>query len=300
MGTVHIIGVPLDLGAGRRGVDMGPSAMRAAGLHRVLSKLGHPVVDRGDLPVPISETQHFGHSNLKFLPEIADTCTRLSREVAGACRQGAVPLVLGGDHSLAIGSVSGVSSCHGPANIGLIWFDAHGDLNTPATTPSGNIHGMPLAVLLGLGDPQLVELGGNTPKISGGNAVLVGVRRLDPGERELLSSRLVTVFTMRDIDERGLKDVIQSALEIATAGGRGLHVSFDMDVIDPAYAPGVGTPAHGGLTYREAHLGLELIADSKSLCSFDCVEINPLLDNRNRTAELAVELVGSAFGKSIL
>lgn len=301
MGSVHIVGVPLDLGAGRRGVDMGPSGLRVAGLHRILRQLGHKVTDLGDLPIPIAETRHFGQPHLKFLQEITETCAHLSREVETLCRQGEIPLILGGDHSLAIGSVSGVSSCWGSSNLGLIWFDAHGDLNTPATSPSGNIHGMPLAVLLGHGARQLVELGGSGgPKVLGGNVVLIGVRRLDPGERELLSSRLVTVFTMRDIDEKGMKNVMQSALDIAGAGGRPLHLSFDMDVIDPAYAPGVGTPAHGGITYREAHLALELLADSKRLSSFDCVEINPLLDNRNRTAELAVELIGSAFGKSIL
>ncbi|MBI3015303.1 MAG: arginase [Candidatus Tectomicrobia bacterium] len=300
MGPVDVLGVPLDLGAGRRGVDMGPSALRVAGLHRTLRGLGHQVIDCGDLSIPIAETRSFGHAHLKFLQEIAETCTRLAREVEGVFRKGGFPLVLGGDHSLAIGSVSGAASYWGPSKFGLIWFDAHGDLNTPATTPTGNIHGMPLAVLLGYGDLQLAELGSTRPKLSGKDTVLVGVRRLDPGERELLAASGVTVFTMRDIDEMGMKAVIQAALKIATADGKPLHVSFDIDVIDPGYAPGVGTPANGGITYREAHLAMELIADCQRLSSFDCVEINPLLDNRNRTAALAVELIGSAFGKSIL
>jgi len=300
MEPVYILGVPLDLGAGRRGVDMGPSAVRVAGLHRTLRELGHQIIDCGDLSIPIAETRSFGQSHLKFLHEITETCSRLAQEVSEVFRKGGVPLVLGGDHSLAIGSVAGVASHWGSSKFGLIWFDAHGDINTPATTPTGNIHGMPLAVLLGHGDLQLVELGGATPKLSGKDTVLVGVRRLDPGEREMLSTSGVTVFTMRDIDEMGMKTVVEAALDIATAAGKPLHVSFDLDVIDPSYAPGVGTPANGGITYREAHLAMELIADCQRLSSFDCVEINPLLDNRNRTAALAVELIGSAFGKSIL
>jgi arginase len=300
---IRVIGVPLDLGASRRGVDMGPSAVRVAGLERRLEALGHQVTDGGNIRVEIAETQAAGSENAHYLKEITDTCTLLAEAVAKTLDEGMTPLVLGGDHSLAAGSISGVAEFHRRRNekIGVIWMDAHTDINTPESSPSGNVHGMPLAALRGLGPEALANIYGYQPKIAAENTVLIGVRSIDASERENLRRAGVTeVYTMRDIDERGMRTVMEEALRAAGRGTAGYHVSLDMDWIDPEDAPGVGTPVRGGATYREAHLAMEIIADHGRLLSFEIVEVNPVIDEHNRTADLAVELACSAFGKKIL
>jgi arginase len=300
---IRIIGVPLDLGASRRGVDMGPSAVRVAGLEARLEALGHRVTDAGNIQVEIAETQAPGNKNAHYLKEISETCTRTAKAVKAALAAGMTPLLLGGDHSLAAGSVSGVADFYRRKRekIGVIWVDAHSDINTPETSPSGNVHGMPLAALLGLGPELLAGIFGYGPKISPENAVLVGVRNVDLAEREnLRRAGLSAIYTMRDIDERGMREVMEDALRIAGRETAGYHVSLDMDWIDPEEAPGVGTPVRGGATYREAHLAMEIIADHGGLLSFEIVEVNPVIDEHNRTADLAVELACSAFGKKIL
>lgn len=302
MARIRIIGVPLDLGASRRGVDMGPSALRIAQLEAKLEELGHEVEDEGNVPVPEREVLPGISSALGLLPAIAEVCGDLSRRTARAIREGFMPLVLGGDHSLTAGSLAGVATAYAERGerVGLIWLDAHGDLNTPETSPSGNVHGMPVAHLLGHGDPLLTNLAVPGPAIRPENTVLVGVRDLDQGERANVRRFGVTVFTMRDVDERGLRDVMREAITIATRGTAGMHVSCDADWVDPADAPGVGTPVRGGATYREAHLAMEMIADSGRMVSMDIVEINPVLDEMNRTADLCVGLVTSGFGLRIL
>lgn len=299
--TVELIGVPIDLGAGRRGVDMGPSAIRIADLEVRLEQLGYKVEDFGDLEVMIPETQPVGQGSLRYKEAILKTCEELCREVSRSLGQGRLPLVLGGDHSLGIGSVAGSSVFYGGRgeSLGLLWFDAHGDFNTPETTPSGNIHGMSLAVCLGLGDPDLVNLGGRHPKVEARNTVLIGIRDLDQGERDTLKRTGCTVYTMRDLDERGMRDVVDEALRIASDGTAGIHLSFDMDVIDPEDAPGTGTPVWGGITYREAHLAMEMINDRAEIAAIDVVEVNPVLDNQNLTGTLAAELMQSLLGKRI-
>ena len=300
---IRVIGVPLDLGASRRGVDMGPSAVRVAGLERRLEALGHQVTDGGNIRVEIAETQAAGSENAHYLKEITDTCTHLAEAVAKTLEEGMTPLVLGGDHSLAAGSISGVAEFHRRRNekIGVIWMDAHTDINTPESSPSGNVHGMPLAALRGLGPEALANIYGYQPKIAAENTVLIGVRSIDAAERENLRRAGVTeVYTMRDIDERGMRTVMEEALRAAGRGTAGYHVSLDMDWIDPEDAPGVGTPVRGGATYREAHLAMEIIADHGRLLSFEIVEVNPVIDEHNRTADLAVELACSTFGKKIL
>jgi arginase len=300
---IRVIGVPLDLGASRRGVDMGPSAVRVAGLEARLEALGHHVTDSGNIRVEIAETQAPGSKNAHYLKEIAGTCTRTAKAVLAALEAGATPLLLGGDHSLAAGSVSGAAEFYRQREqkIGLLWVDAHSDINTPETSPSGNVHGMPLAALLGLGPEPLANFFGYAPKIAAENAVLVGVRNVDPAEREnLRRAGMTEVYTMRDIDERGMRAVMEEALRAAGRGTAGYHVSLDMDWIDPVDAPGVGTPVRGGVTYREAHLAMEIIADHGRMLSFEIVEVNPVIDEHNRTADLAVELACSAFGKKIL
>lgn len=296
---VAILGVPIDLGAGRRGVDMGPSAIRYAGLSRRLQDLGHQVVDFGNLTTPMVETTPLPppDSRLRYLEPIAEVCQRLAELVADIAAQAMLPLILGGDHSLAIGSASG--SARG-RRLGLIWIDAHADFNDETTTPSGNIHGMPLAVLTGRGPPLLAGLAGKTPAFDPARVVLIAVRDLDPLEREALRTSAITVFTMHEIDRRGMAAVMEQALTIATRGTDGFHLSFDLDVVDPREAPGVGTPVSGGISAREAHLAMELIAENGALRSLDIVEVNPILDERNATAELAVELALSALGKRIL
>ena len=298
--AVRIVGVPMDLGASRRGVDMGPSAMRLAGLAERLQQLGHDVSDLGNVRVPDRTT--LGGGGREYLPAIAQVCAELAAFTAEAVRGGATPLVLGGDHSLGAGSVAGVATAlaeRGEA-LGLLWLDAHGDLHTPDTSHSGNVHGMPVAHLLGLGDPRLARLASPWPAVRPEHVVYVGLRDLDAPERQLIHAAGIRAFTMRDIDERGLRAVMSDALEITTRGTGGLHVSCDADWIDPAEAPGVGTPVRGGATLREAHLAMEMIADSGAMRGMDLVEINPILDRHNHTAELAVDLVASAFGRRIL
>lgn len=295
---VRIIGVPIDLGADRRGVDMGPSAIRYAGLHVRLRQIGWTVEDFGNLPVPQPETQAIKDTKLKYLPEIVKVSEELCDAVAAAVKEGYVPLVLGGDHSIGIGSLAGMGQVK--RKLGVMWFDTHGDFNSPQTTSSGNIHGMPLAVSTGIGAEQLVNCGGKPGKISEKNTVLIGIRNLDPEEKQALLKTSMTIFTMSDIDQLGMKEVMRRALDIVTDGTDGVHVSFDLDVIDPSEAPGVGTPINGGIDFREAHLAMELVAEAGIMSSMEVAEVNPILDNRNRTAELAVGLIASAFGKKIL
>ncbi len=300
--TVHIIGVPLDLGGARRGVDMGPSALRIAGIDERLGALGCTVVDRGDLTAPIPETKAARDPQKKYIREIAKVCQRVYDEVLQAHTAGALPIVLGGDHSLAAGSV-GASADFCAARggeVGLLWVDAHGDMNTPATTTSGNVHGMPLAALLGSEPLELSQFRSRAAVIRPERTVLLGVRNLDDLEKQRIRDAHVHVFTMRDIDQHGIAAVMKRALTIAAAGTAGVHVSFDMDVCDPLIAPGVGTPVKGGLDYREAHTVMEMVADSGKLLALDLVEINPILDTQNQTAILGAELALSALGLRIL
>ncbi len=300
---IRLIGVPLDLGASRRGVDMGPSAVRVAGLEARLEALGHVVTDGGNISVAIAETKAVGEQNARYLKEITETCTKAAEMVVKTLEEGMTPVILGGDHSVAAGSVSGVAEFYRRQHqkIGLIWIDAHSDINTPASSPSGNVHGMPLAALLGLEPTSLANIFGWSPKVAPENTVLVGVRDIDATEKENIKRAGVTeVYTMRDIDERGMRTVMEEALRAAGRGTAGYHVSLDMDWIDPEDAPGVGTPVRGGATYREAHLAMEIIADHGRMLSFEIVEVNPVIDEHNRTADLAVELISSAFGKKIL
>jgi arginase len=299
---IRVIGVPLDLGQSRRGVDMGPSAVRVAGLEARLEALGHVVEDAGNIAVAIAEQKKEGDPHAKYLKEITATCTKHAELVMKTLEAGKVPIVLGGDHSVAAGTVAGVAEFYRRQHqkIGLIWIDAHSDINTPDSSPSGNVHGMPLAAIMGLGPPDLAGIFGFTPKVSPENCVLVGVRDIDAIEKENIRKAGVEVFTMRDIDERGMRAVIEEALRMAGRGTAGYHVSLDMDWIDPEDAPGVGTPVRGGATYREAHLAMEIIADHGRMLSFEIVEVNPVIDEHNRTADLAVELTLSAFGKKIL
>ena len=299
---IRIIGVPMDLGASRRGVDMGPSALRVAGLQSRLKQLGHHVEDIGNIKVKQAEEQHYGDKRAKYLPEIAETCKELAETVKKSLEEGQLPVVLGGDHSIAAGSIAGVAAYYHKLDkrAGYVWLDAHGDMNTPESSPSGNVHGMPLASIIGFGPPELVELMGFKPKIEPQNVVLVGVRDLDAAEKRLVKKSGVHVFTMRDIDERGMREVMSEAIKFASDETGGIAVSLDMDFVDPADAPGVGTPVRGGVTYREAHLAMEMIADTESLVSLEVVEINPVIDEHNRTALLGAELVCSALGKKIL
>jgi arginase len=299
---IRIIGVPMDLGASRRGVDMGPSALRVAGLQARLKQLGRQVEDIGNIPVRQPEEQHYGVKNAKYLDEIAETCKGLAETVRKTLEGELLPLVLGGDHSIAVGTMAGVASYYDKLSkrVGMIWLDAHGDMNTPESSPSGNVHGMPLASIMGYGPPELTELAGVKPMVEPRNVVLVGVRDLDSKERRLMKESGVHVFTMRDIDERGMREVMAEALRFAGDDTAGVAVSLDMDFVDPSDAPGVGTPVRGGVTYREAHLAMEMIADSRSMVSFELVEINPVIDLHNTTATLGVELVLSGLGKKIL
>jgi arginase len=278
---VRIIGVPMDLGQSRRGVDMGPSALRVAGLQARLRALGHTVEDIGNVAVKQPEEQHYGEKRAKYLTEIAETCRGLAETTERTLAEGFLPLLLGGDHSIAVGSLSGVSNFYRKQGkrVGCLWLDAHGDMNTPESSPSGNIHGMPLAAIIGYGAPQLVGLLGFQPKVEPRNVSLVGVR---------------------DVDERGMREVMTEALRFVTDDTAGAAISLDMDFVDPADAPGVGTPVRGGVTYREAHLAMEMIADSKAMLSLEVVEINPVIDLHNKTALLAVEMVLSGLGKKIL
>jgi len=300
--TIAIIGAPMDLGAGRRGVDMGPSAIRVANIHSRIASLGYKVEDLGNVAVEQAESAPSGQRRARYLSQIADTCERLAEKVERAVAQGKVPLILGGDHSIAAGSVSGVANHFHKrgGKIGLIWVDAHTDMNTPQTSPSGNVHGMPMACLIGKGPKELTHLFGYSPKVDARNVALVGIRDVDILEAPHVKKSGVRAFTMRDIDEKGLPRVMSEAIAIASAGTAGIHLSFDMDSVDPDEAPGVGTPVRGGITYREAHLAMELLSDAAKLVSLEVVEVNPVLDVANRTADLAVELMMSALGKRIL
>ena len=302
---ISILGVPLDLGAGRRGVDMGPSAMRIAGVAQNIRELGYEVRDEGNIVVTPPEVQTIDDPKLKYLPEIARTVETLAAEVGRCLGEGSIPLVLGGDHSMAIGTISAVSRHYAGRGekVGLIWIDAHGDANTPQTTTSGNIHGMPLAIVFGVGAASLVGVGGfpaGRARLDPENAVLIGARSIDPDERRVLTDIGITVASMERIDREGMYAVMGEALKIATRGTCGFHVSFDIDSLDPDVATGVGTPARGGLTYREAHTMMEMISEAGGLLSLEVAEVNPILDVRNATAELAVELIASALGKRIL
>jgi arginase len=302
MKPVHIIGVPLDLGGGRRGVDMGPSACRIAGIGDQIAALGRLVIDKGDLPAAIPETQHKVDESKKYIREIARVCQNLYASALASLEAGALPVVLGGDHSLGAGSVAAsadyVRRTTGKP-LGLIWVDAHGDMNTPETSTSGNVHGMPLAALLGREPAELASIG-SSPSVEAPHTVLVGIRNLDEEEKAQIRASGVHVFTMKDIDREGIATIAERAIALASEGTGGIHVSFDLDVCDPTFAPGVGTPVKGGFDYREAHMIMELVADSGRLVALDLVEVNPTLDIRNTTAEFAAELALSALGKGIL
>jgi arginase len=298
--TVAIIGAPLDLGQDRRGVDMGPSALRVAGLNARVASLGYVVEDLGNVPVEQAEAWPEGDARAKYLAQIASACDAIAVRVDDALRRGRLPLVLGGDHSVAVGTLSGVARYFRPQDIGLIWLDAHADMNTPESSPSGNIHGMALACILGMGPDQLTDLAGFRPKVSPQKAVIVGLRDVDQMEKPHVRESGIRAFTMRDIDERGLRAVMEDAIRLASDGTTGFHVSLDIDFVDPKDAPGVGTPVRGGATYREAHLAMEMIGDSRRMISMEVVEVNPVIDEANRTADLAVELIMSGLGKRIL
>jgi arginase len=303
---IAIIGAPMDLGAGRRGVDMGPSAVRLAGLNEKLAALGYQVEDLGNVVVDQPESLPGGPSHARFLPQIAQTCRRLADMVEQAADASKVPVVLGGDHSIAVGTVAGMSRHFRKRGrkLGLIWIDAHADMNTPESSPSGNVHGMPLACCMGLGPAELTRIAGYSPAVDASSVAILGLRSVDEIERLNVRETGVHAFTMRDIDERGMRAVIQEAIQFASRASQGeiggFHLSFDMDAVDPSDAPGVGTPVRGGITYREAHLAMELVCDSGLMASMEVVEVNPVIDEANRTALLAVELVTSAMGKGIL
>jgi arginase len=296
--NIALIGAPLDLGAAsRRGVDMGPSAIRYAGLAERLEQLGHVCRDEGNVAAPLRETADPGDPHARYLTEIVRTCEGVAGHVARAVGNGLVPLVLGGDHSIALGTLGGLASVRGPGAV--LWLDAHGDLNTPQTTPSGNVHGMPLAAALGRARGSFHSEAWPLPAVDPRRVAVIGCRVLDEGEKQLIRELGLRVFTMSEIDRRGLEAVVREALD-RVAGAAFVHVSLDLDVIDPEVAPGVGTPVRGGLSYREAHLAMELVAEAGVLDALEIVEVNPILDSRNRTARLAVELAASALGATIL
>jgi arginase len=295
--AVAVIGAALDLGAGRRGVDMGPSAIRYAGLEARIEALGRVVSDWGNVETAVAEATPVADARVRFLPEVIAACEQVARLVARALEEGQFPLVLGGDHSVALGTLGGLASQNGPG--GVLWIDAHGDLNRPQTSPSGNVHGMPLAAALGLAGPEFESDAWPLPAVEPERVALVGIRALDEGERRLLDGLGARVFTMSEIDRVGMEAVVREALEVI-AGPGFVHVSLDLDALDPEIAPGVGTPVRGGLSYREAHLAMELVAESGLAGSLEVVEVNPILDRENATAELAVELVASALGAKIL
>jgi len=299
---VHLIGAPLDLGGGRRGVDMGPSALRIAGLGERIAALGHLVVDQGNVTAPIRELAREGDAHKKYIDEIAAVCRRVHAMTRASLDAGALPVVIGGDHSVAAGSVAASAEAVRTTTgkpLGVIWVDAHGDMNTPQTSESGNVHGMPLAALLGQPPEELSEIG-TPPSLLPEHTVLVGIRNLDDREKDQIRAAGVHVFTMKDVDRDGIARVAERAIALASDGTGGLHVSFDLDVCDPSVAPGVGTPVRGGFDYREAHMLMELVADSQRLVALDLVEVNPTLDVHNTTAEFAVELALSALGKRII
>jgi arginase len=302
MRTIHIIGVPLDLGGGRRGVDMGPSAVRIAGINERLAALGYQVRDEGNLLTPTQETVDIGDPHQRYMREIAAVCGALYEKSLEVLESQGLPLVLGGDHSLGAGSVAATAAYARRQGkpIGLLWVDAHGDMNTPGTTQSGNVHGMPLAALLGPEPAALSHIGGFAPTVSPEHTALIGVRNLDDREKTLVRDSGVHVYTMKDIDRQGIATIMEQAIAVASAGTAGLHVSFDVDVCDPTIAPGVGTPVKGGLDYREAHMVMEMVADTSLLLALDIVEVNPVLDIQNATAILGTELALSALGQKII
>ena len=299
---VSIIGAPLDLGQDRRGVDMGPSALRVANLNQRLAAIGYEVEDLGNVPVEQRESHHEGPANAKYVSQIGSTCRKLAALVEKTLDSSRMPLVLGGDHSIAVGTVAGATRHFRKQtqNIGLLWIDAHADMNTPETSPSGNVHGMPLACCVGTGPAELTQLLDPAPMVDAARVAVVGLRDVDVLEKPHVRDSGVKAFTMRDIDERGLRAVMEDALRIVSSGAAGFHLSLDMDFVDPIDAPGVGTPVRGGATYREAHLAMEMICDSGAMVSMEVVEVNPVVDEANRTAILGVELILSAMGKRIL
>lgn len=298
MKRLAIIGMPMDLGQTRRGVDMGPSAIRYAGINERLKSLFDEVQDLGDIPIGRPEVSIDQESNLRNLELIAEKTTKLAAKVDEVIESGSFPLVLGGDHSIAIGTLAGVSKHY--QNLGVIWYDAHGDLNTAETSPSGNIHGMPLAVSLGLGHPLLTNIGGYQPKVKPENIVIIGARSLDEGERELIKDKGIKVYTMHEIDRLGMTKVIEESIQYLQNKTDGVHLSLDLDGLDPVEAPGVGTPVNGGISYRESHLAMEMLAEANLITSAEFVEVNPILDDKNKTATLAVALMGSLFGEKLL
>jgi len=299
---LRMVGVPMDLGAGRRGVDMGPSAIRIAGVGPSLRQLGYVVEDDGDVGVPAPETRAPGDEKARYLEPIYHVCNRLRLRVRRALEHGETPVVLGGDHSIAIGTVSGVAEHYREQGqkIGLIWVDAHGDMNTPDSSPSGNIHGMPLATVLGLGHPRLVGMGGFSPKVDKDNVCLIGLRDIDDTERDIVRESGIHAYTMRDVDERGMRSIMAEAIGFASNGTSGFHVSFDLDGMDPHDVPGTGTPVKGGIDWREANLLMEMVSDTGKMRSLEVTELNPILDVKNQSGEVAVDLICSAFGKRIL
>ncbi|MFT5140409.1 MAG: arginase [Rhodothermales bacterium] len=300
--TIKIIGVPMDLGASRRGTDMGPSALRIAGLGDKIRELGLIVDREEDIVVPAMETRLVEDPKARYKPQILDVCTQLALRTQEILAKGHLPLVLGGDHSIAMGTFSGVSAHfrEKSESVGLLWFDAHGDMNIPGVSPSGNIHGMPLAHLLGRGDPDLAGILGFSPKVKPENVAIIGLRSIDAGERKIIRESGINAYTMRDIDERGMANIANEALEVVNNGTAGFHVSFDVDGCDPSVIPGSGTLVPGGVRFREAHLLLEYCADTNKMCSLEIVELNPFMDQGNISAERTVELILSALGKSIL
>ncbi|MFC4620493.1 arginase [Camelliibacillus cellulosilyticus] len=294
---ISIIGVPMDLGQSRRGVDMGPSAMRYAGLIERLESIGYEIEDCGDITIGRPEKQS-GKPGLKNLEAVAEANKKLYEAITTELEKDRFPLVLGGDHSIAIGTLAGVAKPR--KNLGVIWYDAHGDLNTAKTSPSGNIHGMPLAASLGLGDPLLTSIGGYQPKVKPENVVIIGARSLDEGERALIKEKNIRVYTMHEIDKLGMTRVMNEAIDYLKSRTDGVHLSLDLDGLDPSDAPGVGTPVNGGISFRESHLAMEMLADANMITSVEFVEVNPILDEKNKTAIVAVDLAGSLFGEKLL
>ncbi|HAP35655.1 MAG TPA: arginase [Bacteroidetes bacterium] len=298
--NIHILGVPMDLGAAHRGVDMGPSAIRIAGVSEKLQLLGHTVIEEGDISIKIPEQQKVKNPKLKYLSEIVRACTLLATKTEKILEADGFPVVLGGDHSIAIGTISGVANYCKKRHkkLGVLWIDAHGDMNTDQTSPSGNIHGMPLAALIGLGALELTSIGGDYVKLDPKNVVLIAIRDLDEGEKAAIRKNNISIFTMNDIDNHGMAEIITKAIK-KLKDVDFIHVSFDLDALDPKECPGVGTPVKGGLDYREAHLIMETLSELNQMHSLEIVEANPILDSRNHSAELAVDLIQSGFGKKI-
>lgn len=299
MNKLSIIGVPMDLGQTRRGVDMGPSAIRYAGVIERIENIGYSVEDKGNIEIALAERVHSDeNTNLKNLKAVADASERLAQTVSDVITNKRFPLVLGGDHSIAIGTLAGVGRHY--KNLGVIWYDAHGDLNTADTSPSGNIHGMPLAASIGIGDDALTRIGGYTPKVKPENIVIIGARSLDEGEKELIKEKGIKVYTMHEIDRMGMTKVMEETILYLRDKTDGVHLSLDLDGLDPHDAPGVGTPVIGGISYRESHLAMEMLAESQLITSAEFVEVNPILDERNKTATVAVALMGSLLGEKLV